>query len=666
MRTSVIALLMGSVAGVFADTNVVALPSTTVTARSSETFIDWWEFRESEPAITIDEVLRRVPGVFVQNSFNFAQDQRISIRGFGTRAAFGVREIKLLVDGIPESSPDGQTQLDNLDLGAVAGIEVLRRSASALYGNASGGVINVRTDPFEEGPFLETRMSGGSFGFQRYQARTGGRLGKVDYLLNGNWSSINGYRQHSGSENQFIGGKLRYRIHPDADLTTIFNYAHTPWSRDPGGLTRTEVDADRRQARARNVALDAGEEVQQGRLGFVYQNWLGDGQLTLTQYSLFRDFNNKLPIIPVAGDGIVEFARIGFGGGAKYLWETDRNRLTAGVDAEFQEDDRRRYANVSGSRGALGLDQLETVRSVGTYLHNRHAINEDHRLIAGLRYDNVRFEAEDQFLADGNDSGSRALDQVSWSIGWEYDSHQRLELFADVSTAFQTPTTTEFANPTGGGGFNTTLEPQTARTCELGGKYRTSDRSHLELALFLLQIDDELIPFTSPSGRDFFRNAGRSERKGIEFSWEHKLNLDCVWRSSYTVMDAHYRDYVTAGGTFSGNCEPGIPAHQFFTELRWHQPTSSGFFGSVDLQYVDQFELNDANTAKNEAYTLLNARVGYTKRFNRSTLTPFVALNNLLNLRYNGQTRLNAFGGRFFEPAPRLAAFGGVTWRMEF
>ncbi|MGB0578408.1 MAG: TonB-dependent receptor family protein [Limisphaerales bacterium] len=659
-----VALLMLFVSVARAETNLVQLAPTSVTARSSVSLVDWGERRLSEPNLTVDEALRRVPGVFVQNSFNFAQDQRISIRGFGTRAAFGVREIKLLVDGIPESSPDGQTQLDNLDLGSISRIEVLRRSVSSLYGNASGGAINVRTDWFEQGPFLQTRLSGGSFGYHRYQLNTGGRLGEIDYLVNGSWSSIDGYRQHSGSENQFVGGKLRHSFDQTSELTAVFNYAHTPWSRDSGGLTRAEVDADRKQARARNVALDAGEEVRQRRLGFIYRHWLGEGQLTLTQHSLFRDFNNKLPILPIAGDGIVEFDRLGVGGGARYDWETARNEFNVGLDAELQQDDRQRYANITGTRGALGLDQVESVRSVGTYVRNVHAITEDHRLIAGLRYDNVRFEADDRFLVDGDDSGSRALDQFSWSVGLEYDLHPEYQLFADVSTAFQTPTTTEFANPTGGGGFNTALEPQTALTYEIGAKSRLSARTELELSLFLLQIDDELIPFTSPSGRDFFRNAGRSERKGIELGLEHELTRDLTWRTSYSVMDARYRDYVTAGGAFSGNREPGIPAHQIFSELHWSRPR--GFFGSIDLQYVDQFELNDANTVQNDSYTLVNARIGYIKEFERSTLTPFVALNNLLNLRYNGQTRLNAFGGRFFEPAPRFAAFGGLTWRMEF
>lgn len=643
-------------------------PSASGGAPGALTTIDWERIRKLEPTLTVDEPLRRIPGVFVQNSFNFAQDQRIAIRGFGTRAAFGVREIKVLVDGIPESSPDGQTQLDNLDLGSARRIEVLRGPASALYGNASGGVINILTEDGGGAPFAETRFLGGSHGLQRYQLRTGGGVKALDYHLNGSWTSVDGYRRHNSVENRHIGGKLRCAINETSDLTAIFNFAHSPWAQDAGGLTRAEVDADRRQARARNVALDAGERISQGKLGLVYRNELSAGhEITLTQYSLVRDFSNKLPILPVAGDGIVVFDRVGLGGGIKYVgdldWSGRSNQLVVGVDAEYQEDDRQRYANVAGSRGALGFDQLETVRSVGPFIRNEFRPVERLAVIAGARYDNLRFEAADRFLGDGNDSGTRTLDELSYAGGLVFEARTNLQFYANVSTAFQTPTTTELANPTGGGGFNPALNPQRALNYEVGARSRLTRRLKVELALFLIEIDDELIPFTSATGRDFFRNAGRSERKGIELSVDLNLAPGLDWHASCTAMDAHYREYVTAGGAFSGNREPGIPAHQLFTELSWRR--EAGLFGSLDFQFVDQFELNDANTAKNEAYSLMNARLGYAAKMGRSELTPFVGVNNLLNQRYNGQTRLNAFGGRYFEPSPRVAVFGGVTWRVE-
>lgn len=644
---------------------VTASRAPSTTAPASFSLIDWSSLRLSNPAITIEEPLRRVPGVFVQNSFNFAQDQRIAIRGFGTRAAFGVREIKLLVDGIPESSPDGQTQLDNLDLGSVRHFEVLRGPAAALYGNASGGVINILTDDHPGTPFIETRMTGGSHGVQRHQLKGGDSLGPVDYRFTGSWSSIDGYRQHAKAESWFFGGKARIHLNDQSSLSTHFNYASSPWAQDAGGLTRAELDSNRRQSRARNVILDAGEEVHQGRLSLIYRNELTPGHtLTLNQYTVLREFANKLPILPAAGDGIVKFARLGVGGGLKHVWDTPANRLITGVDLEFQTDDRQRYANLAGNQGALGLDQQESVLSIGPFLRNEYRLNDTIQLTAGLRYDNVRFDADDRFLADGDDSGSRPVDQLSWSTGGQLQARTNIQLFASIGTAFQTPTTTELANPTGGGGFNPVVQPQTSVTYEIGCRAELTSHLKSEISLFHTQISDELIPFTSPSGRDFFRNAGRSKRSGIELSLDLEISPGWNWLSSYTIIDSRYQDYVTAGGTFSGNREPGIPAHQLFTEISWQ--STSGFFGGLDLQFVDQFHLNDANTAKNEAYTLLNCRLGYTASIGRAKLTPFVAVNNLLNQRYNGQTRLNAFGGRFFEPTPRLTAYGGLTLKMEF
>jgi iron complex outermembrane receptor protein len=631
--------------------------------------IDWESLRSTELSLAIDEPLRRVPGMFVQNSFNFAQDQRISIRGFGMRAAFGVREVKVLVDGIPESSPDGQTQLDNLDLGSARRIEVLRGPAAALYGNASGGVINILTDEGGGSPFAESRFVGGSLGLRKFEVRAGGSLGNWDYRVSGIWTLLDGYRQLGDMENRQVIAKLKRAVTANSDLTILINHADSPWAGDPGGLTPAEVEANRRQARALNATLDGGEKVRQGRLGLVYRHQLASGhEVVLTQYSLYREFFNKLPILPAAGDGIVSFDRLGVGGGIRYVgdieWGRRSNQLVAGVDTDYQTDDRERRANVGGSSGALGFAQQESVRGVGVYLRDELRLHERLALTAGLRYDNLRFAAVDRFLADGDDSGARTLNLFSQSGGIVFDARTNVQVYANVGTAFQTPTTTELANPTGGGGFNPALEPQTAINHELGIRAQPNARLRLELALFLICIRDELIPFTSPSGRDYFRNAGRSERKGIELGVEYNLAPGWDWRASYTALNARYRDYVTAGADYSGNREPGIPAHQLFTELRWRG--ESGFFGSVDLQFVDRYHVNDANTADNAAYTPMNLRFGYAARIGRGTLTPFVAVNNILNQRYNGQTRLNAFGGRFYEPSPRLTAFAGLTWRVAF
>jgi iron complex outermembrane recepter protein len=622
-----------------------------------------------QPTIGLDESLNRVPGVFIQNAFNFAQDQRISIRGFGTRAAFGVREIRLVIDGIPETSPDGQTELDNIDLGAIRRMEVLRGPASSLYGNASGGVINILTEDGPATPFAETRLTGGSFGLQKYQAKTGGQFGPLNLLFNTSYFSLNGFRDHSRAQSTLFTGKLRYTIDPRSDLTMLLSFADSPLAEDPGSLTRAQVKQNREQARDTNLTLDGGESLTQGKLGLVYRNeFLPGHEVIVTQYTLFRQFDNKLPILPRFGSGIVKFDRFGIGGGVKYGYNTDlygfRNRILIGVDIQHQSDNRRRFNNDNGARGALRFHQDEDVTSVGPFIREEFYLCENLQLSAGLRYDSFEFSVDDHFRNDGNDSGGRTLDQLSPMGGVLYSPLQSLHLYANVSTAFQVPTTTELANPNEGGGFNPDVDPQQAINYELGARGTFWKRFSYDVALFWIVLDDALIQFEGESGRTFFRNAGRSERQGAELHFDVPLTTHLVWTLSYTYLDATFDRYIAPAGRFDDNDEPGIPPHQLFTELLYSHP--SGFYGAFNLLFVDDFFADDANTTRTNAYTVLNLRLGYEVRVGRGRIAPFVGFNNITDEDYNGLVRLNSLGGRFFEPAPGFNVYGGVTMTYEF
>lgn len=644
-----------------------ATPLTDVPAAVS--VVDQSDIQLGQPTITLDESLNRVPGVFPQNNFNFAQDQRLSIRGFGTRAAFGIREIKLIIDGLPETSPDGQTEIDTLDLGAVRRIEVLRGPASSLYGNASGGVINILTEDGPSRPFLETRLTGGYFGMQKYQTKTGGQFGKLNYMFNTSYFTIDGFRDRSRSQNVLFNGKLRYSIHEKSDLTTIINFTDAPLAEDAGALTLAQVDQNRRQARDVNATQGAGERLTQGKLGFVYRNeFLPGHEISVTQYSMFRQFTGKLPVFPSAGGGIVVFDRFGIGGGVKYSYDASlagfRNRLMVGVDTQYQIDNRRRFNNENANRGKLRFHQDEEVTSVGPFVRDEFYLRENLQLSFGLRYDSIRFSVDDRFLSDGNESGARTMDQLSPMGGVLYSPWSFLHLYANVSTAFQVPTTTEFANPNEGGGFNPDINPQKAINYEVGARGTVGERLSYDVALFWIVIDDELIQFEGESGRTFFRNAGRSTRQGAEFHIDYPIMQDLVWSLSYTYIDATFDRYKTPGGRFNNNDEPGIPANQLFTELLYlHR---SGFFGAFNLLFVDDFFANDANTFQNDAYAVLNLRFGYDMQLGNIRLSPFVGLNNITDEHYNGLVRLNAAANRFFEPAPDFNAYGGLAMAYEF
>lgn len=626
------------------------------------------EIQDARPTVSLDEPLNRVPGVFVQNSGNFAQDFRVQIRGFGTRAGFGTREIKVLVDGLPETLPDGQTNFDSVDLDAIERIEVLRSPASSLYGNASGGVIQMFTEDGPETPGASLRLSGGSYDMQKYVLKGGGRAGAARLFVQASYFSLDGYRDHSRTQSTIVNGKLAYDVGPDTTVTLLLNGVDSPLADDPGALTRQEANNNPRQARPLNVLQNAGETVQQGRLGVVATHRLSVGALSAYAYGVYRDFDSSLPIpasVPPVQGGIVTFYRFSPGGGMQYAVTSPllawTQQFTAGVDVQYQDDDRRRFQNLRGQRGTLGLEQREQVTSVGPYIQEQVFITDALELSAGLRYDSVYYNVDVEVPPDSSDSGSQTLDAWSPAGGVRYTLLPSVTLFANIGTAFQVPTTTEFANPAGAG-FNPDLGPQKAISYEIGARHESA-RLQAGLAAFFLNLRDELVPYELPdqSERTFFRNAGRSQRYGLELDWQAFLLPSLRWTSAITWIHAEYTDYTTPAGNFAGNIEPGIPPFQMYNELLYTH--SSGVFAAFEAFAVNSYFVDDANLFSSPGYGLLTLRGGYERTFGNVSIAPFVGFNNLLDANYDGTVRLNAALDRFFEPAPGFNVYGGVVVR---
>ena len=326
----------------------------------------------------------------MQNAHNFAQAQRISIRGFGARSAFGIRGIKLIVDGVPATMPDGQGNVDEIDLGSVRRIEVIRGPSSSLYGSASGGVINVFTEDGPEDPFIQGRISIGEFGYQQYQLKTGGQHNKLNYLISGTITDLDGNRENSFVDRKGLNTKLSYEIDPKGKLTASVNILDVPKMGDPGALTEAQVETDRKAARDRNLSFDGSEKRSQKRFGFTYQRTLAEKhELLLKNYYTFLNFANKLPFegtVAESSGGQVQFDRTLIGGGGQYTYSENildySFRLIAGIDIDYQKDNRRRFVNQTGGiRGELTLDQLEEVISTGAYIQSEFALLEDVQLM---------------------------------------------------------------------------------------------------------------------------------------------------------------------------------------------------------------------------------------------------------------------------------------------
>jgi iron complex outermembrane receptor protein len=614
--------------------------------------------------LALDEALSVVPGLYMQNRYNFSQDLRISLRGFGGRSGFGIRGIRVYVDGIPETLPDGQAQVDSIDLGSTKSIEVLRGPASSLYGNASGGVISVETELGEMRPFIEAGLAGGELGFERYNIKTGGSSQSIDYLFNVSRQEIDGYRDHSFSRGTLINGRLGFNLTGDDRLTIAVNHTDQPESEDAGGINLAELAADIRAARDLNVLFNAGEALSQQRVGLVYERDRPHGELLLRNYYVWRDFSNELPFVD---GGAVDLQRFFFGVGAQYTPRSmlpDGLELTVGVDLDRQDDDRLRFDNNQGVRGDLTFDQQERVDSTGLYVQGRYELSDDLSMSAGLRYDEVTFDIGDNFLTDGDDSGEIDFEEISPSVGLNFAFGEHI-LFGSFSRSFETPTTTELANPDSGGGFNQSLDAQVADNYEVGIKGERNG-AYYELAVFHIDLTDELVPFELPTmpGRTFYSNAGKSERNGVEtaLSWQHESGFGADL--SYTYSDFTFEDFVDeSGNDIAGATLPGLPKHFGYAGVSY--AGANGLLARLESVYSGKLYADNANATEVDSYVVTNLRASREFESGNWLVRPYIGVNNIFNERYFSNIRINAFGGRFFEPAPDRNFYAGVVVRFQ-
>jgi len=642
------------------------LDSRELDAPLSLTLIGKEQMQEAQQQLSLNEALAGVPGLLVLNADNFAQDARIAIRGFGARSAFGIRGIQLIVDGLPESTPDGQGQVDNIDPGLLSSAEVIRGPSSGLYGNAAGGVASFSTEAPPDQPFGEARFSAGSYGFQRYQLKGGGRAGKLGLIAYGSHTRQEGYRELSRMESSLFNARLHYDYKTNGQFQLLLNYLDSPLAEDPGGITAEAAKENRRQVFPRNIDFNAGEAVRQGRAGLRWKHrWSPRSHLEAYAFYLFRDFSNLLPF---EAGGIVELDRQYAGLGASYGYAGKLGslpyRFKLGMDFANQADGRRRFDNQAGFSGPLNFEQGESFRSLGLFWVQEVQLASALAATLSTRFDALRLAADDRFLADGDESGRLRFNNFNPALGLLCTFSPAARAFANFSTSFETPALSELsANPTGGG-FNEALSPQRAQNYELGLRGLARQKFRYQLALFYISLQDELLPFELEAfpGRLFYRNAGASRRLGLEANLGWQLASGLEASLSYTFSDFTYTRYRTPDGDFAGNQLPGIPQHFGFFNLRYLHP--SGLLASLRCRHLGALYADDGNTERDDAYLDMGLRLSYSRQFAKWGLFPFLGVNNLLDAAYNSNVRINAFGGRYYEPAPGRHFYVGVRVRV--
>ena len=604
------------------------------------------EFQKIYQQLSLQEYLVAVPGLFTQNANNYAQDLRISLRGFGARAAFGIRGIKLIVDGIPETTPDGQGQLDNLPLGLLSSVEVLRGPSASLYGNASGGVLYLNTLDQLENETIQLQSRLGAYGFQSYQLNTSLKGKKTVALLHINRTKTDGFRQNSGFEQTLFNTKIKHRFSSKSTLQLQLNYTDSPRAEDAGGITLEDTEADWSQARQRNVAYDTYESVNQFKSGLRWQqDWGEQWNLDTYGFYTFRDFYGKLPF---ENGGIIDLTRNYFGFGSRLNYIQDKHRWQIGIETAQQADQRDRYLNLNGAQGSLSFSQLESFGSFGIYILDEVRW-EKVLLRTSLRYDDLRLGADSV-------SEDQTYQVLNPSVGLSYEVAPQQRLFANFSSSFETPALSELsANPSGAEGLNLELKPARALNYEFGWKGLWA-KTRMEANVFFIESTNEILPYELEAfpGRSFYRNAGATQRWGVEVFGSHQWKQ---WELQASMTQAQYR--FTENNTSEGNTLPGIPNSQFFLQLGYTSLQNWQF--QLTGEHIGSLYADTANALQIDAFQKVRLQGGKTIALGNLELNLFAGINNLFDVRYFDNIRLNAFGGRYYEPAPGRNAFFGLS-----
>jgi iron complex outermembrane recepter protein len=642
--------------------------------------VDRHQISRARPTWGLDEALVTVPGVFVANRYNFSQDQRISIRGFGARSAFAVRGIKILIDGIPQTLPDGQGQLTNLELGEVDRIEVLRGSASALFGNASGGVISIWTrPPAVESVQGEARFVAGTFGersgrtWNKWQSTTAMRVGSGTAQVTVSRLDYEGERDHSAADQRVLNARLRVPIADGWSLTLNTDVGDNPRADNPGSLTLAELQTNRDTVPALNINRNAGKDVTQVQSGAtLHRAMTNGGEATVTIFGLTRDLKNPITTT------YIDLDRVAYGARTSVTYPlalgSRAHRLTTGFDFQRQRDDRENfsYLNTPGDSAKRGtvrsLNQLEHVTEFGPFVQSALELSPRTTIMAGLRYDWVKFAVHDRLIAGTNpdDSGERLMRALSGSLGIAVNPFRNLTVYGNVGSSFETPTTTELANsPSGAGGFNTGLKPQHALNFELGARGSLDRRLTYSVALFQAEVRDALVPYEIAAPRFFYRNAGSTRHQGLEIGGNLSVVTGLSLGAAWTYSDYRFREYsfTDTAGThlLDGRKLAGIPENWLHLTIRAQPASLAGAWAEVQPTYSSGYLVSDVANTRTSPWWSSNIRAGWDGKAGSMSLAPFIGINNVFNHQYVSSVVINAARGRYYEPAPGRNVYLGIS-----
>ena len=624
------------------------------------------------PLVNMSELLGAVPGIQIRERQNYAQDLQLSVRGFGTRSTFGVRGVRILVDGIPATMPDGQGQAATATLHSVRRIEVLRGPVAQLYGNAAGGVVNIFTaEPplSREQSYASASLGAGSYG-QRQAGFTlaqgsdglGGLLDVFHYRTDG-------YRDHSAAERTQVNGKLKWKPSSSTTVTGLVNLFDQPLSQDPLGLTHAQFEQNPRQVAPVALAFDTRKTIEQRQAGLVVEHKIdGSNTVNARAYTGLRKVMQTLSFSGAAANsagGVVDLDNDFRGVGLSWTHATKLNGMpfnwTVGVEADELEQLRRGFINNNGTAGALRRDETDTARNVDVFGQVDWMFAPQWKGTAGLRASRVRLSVDDRYVtaASPNDSGSVEYHNTSPVLGLVWFASEDLNLYGNIGRGFETPTINESAYRPGGTGPNLGLQPSRSLQGEIGMKWKR-DAHTFDLALFHARSRDEIAQLATENGRSIFQNVDQVERRGIEASWRMTQGALST-QLAYTLLDATFRDSFTSGSgavVAAGNRLPGAPMHSLFAQLEYRP--RPGMTTALEMRAESKAYADDLNSDAAPGYAVFNLRAGQEFRTGQAKWYLFARLDNMFDRNYAGSVIVNDGNRRFFEPAAGRRLFVGV------
>ena len=654
--------------------------------------------------VNLSETLKGVPGLQLNNRENYAQDLQISMRGFGARSSFGVRGVRLYVDGIPATMPDGQGQTSNIDLNSLDHIEVLGGAFSSLYGNSSGGTILTTTTEGQGADSIELGHSAGSQNKgQTKLVLQGGseNASEPSYIISSSYFDTDGFRDHSSAHKVLNNAKLTWDLEDGSKINWVNNYVKIA-ANDPGGLERKDWEANPKQAVKNVLDFNARKEIEQVQTGLTWNKPINNqhelygmaywGQREVTQYqsipkcAYVKDTNICIPrTIQQAANhpgGVIDFNRNFYGTDLRWTGKEvlPNLKLIAGVAIDGMTEERYGYENFIGDtqfgvKGKLRRDEDNTLWNLDPYFQASYAVTDTVNVDAGLRYSNVHFKSKDHYIVEadeekdrnGDNSGKTDYQKLLPSLALSWQIVPELMAYASYAQGFETPTFTEMAYPAVESSTPFNLKASESETYEIGLK---SDNTlgQFTAAVFYTLTEDDIVPLKNYYGKSTFRNADQTLRQGVELSWNKNLWLDLTAQASYSYLDATFdKDTANVEGPTpiqEGNYIPGIAKNQAFLSLGWKP--EQGLRAGVDIRYSDKIYVDDKNSDAAPNYTVAGANVGYHWKMQDWAVNTFARVDNLFDKDYSGSVIVNESNNRFFEPAEGRNWSAGLSVTKEF